>query len=454
MKKKMRQLFKLLILSLALFLSVPLYAQLTPETALQSYLDNGDNSFHWEIADKIKVQGVTGYRLVFTSQKWQNIEWKHEMVVIVPARLRHEEALLFINGGSNEENGDPNLHKWDEGMTKVLAKMAKQNNAVTAVLWQVPNQPLYDGLKEDALISYTLHQYRKDGDFSWPLLFPMTKSAVKAMDVVQQLTKEKGRKKVTGFVLSGGSKLGWTTWLSGASDSRVKAIAPMVIDMLNMPVSMAYQIETWGDYSVQIEDYVKLGIVQNIEDPKGAEIVTMIDPYAYRSKLTMPKMIFFGTNDEYWPVDAVKNYIADIPGDNHLHYVPNAGHGLGDKKQALNALNAFFAINLAGRKVPPCESRLMERDDKMEMTIHTASDQLKEAVLWTAMSDDKDFRNETWTSEKLSLPGNADPVKLEISYPASGYKAFYVELIHAAPKGDPYSQSTRMFVADSTHFLK
>lgn len=454
MEKKMRQLFKLLVLSLALFLSVPLCAQLSPETALQSYLDNGDNSFHWEIADKIKVQGVTGYRVVFTSQKWQNIEWKHEMVVIIPARLRHEEALLFINGGSNEKNGDPNLHKWDEGMTKVLAKMAKQNNAVTAVLWQVPNQPLYDGLKEDALISYTLHQYRKDGDFSWPLLFPMTKSAVKAMDVVQQLTKEKGRKKVTGFVVSGGSKRGWTTWLTGASDLRVKAIAPMVIDMLNMPVSMAYQIETWGDYSVQIEDYVKLGIVQNIEDPKGAEIVTMIDPYAYREKLTMPKMIFFGTNDEYWPVDAAKNYIGDIPGDNHLHYVPNAGHGLGDKKQALNALNVFFAINLAGGKVPPCASAVTEQDGKMKLTIRTETEHLKEVILWTAVSEDKDFRNEKWTSEKLAMPENQGEINLDVSFPKTGYKAFYIDLIQEAPNEGQYSQSTRMFVADSTHFLK
>ena len=60
----------------------------------------------------------------------------------------------------------------------------------------------------------------------------------------------------------------------------------------------------------------------------------------------MPKMIFIGTNDEYWPVDAIKNYINDIPGENYIHYVPNAGHGLGDGQQALTALSAFFGITL------------------------------------------------------------------------------------------------------------
>ena len=63
-------------------------------------------------------------------------------------------------------------------------------------------------------------------------------------------------------MVSGASKRGWTTWLTGASDSRVVAIAPMVIDILNMPVNLDYQVKMWKDYSVQIEDYVKLGIPQ------------------------------------------------------------------------------------------------------------------------------------------------------------------------------------------------
>jgi PhoPQ-activated pathogenicity-related protein len=44
----------------------------------------------------------------------------------------------------------------------------------------------------------------------------------------------------------------------------------------------------------------------------------MVDPYSYRSSLTMPKMLFMGTNDEYWPVDAIKNYIDSIPGENYI----------------------------------------------------------------------------------------------------------------------------------------
>jgi len=452
MKKNM---FRLLILQLVIFLLAGIsYAQtIIPETALQSYINNGDSTFHWKMVDKLKAHGVKAYRLVFTSQEWQNIEWKHELVVIVPGRLKYKDALLFITGGSMNKNGKPNLHGWDEGMTKALAEIAKHNRAVTAILWQVPNQPLYDNLTEDALISYTLHNYRNDGDYNWPLLFPMTKSAVRAMDVVQELTEKKCKRPVSDFLVAGASKRGWTTWLTGAADSRVKAIAPMVIDMLNMPVSMAYQKEVWGDYSVQIEDYIKLGIVQNLEDPKGMELVKMIDPYSYRDKLTMPKMLFMGTNDEYWPVDAVKNYIDDIPGDNRIHYVANAGHDLGNKKQALEALNAFFSTTLTGEALPPCEYKLTEDEGKIELNVTAAPELLKDIILWTSVSEDRDFRDEKWKSEKVEI-GNQVEIRIDIEYPLSGFKAFYIDLEYKAPFGSDYTQSTRMFVADTNRYLK
>ena len=305
----------------------------TPENALQSYLQNGDKSFKWEVHEKLKAEDVMLYRILFTSQTWRNIGWKHELTVIVPDDLKYTDALLFITGGS-VKNGEPNIHNWDKDEIVSFSEVAKINKAIVAIVWQIPNQPLYDDLTEDELISFTLHNYQNDNDFTWPLLFPMTKSAIKAMDAVQEFAKKELKTKVDEFVVSGASKRGWTTWLTGANDKRVKAIGPMVIEMLNMPVNIDYHKVTWGDYSIQIEDYVKLGIAQQVNAPGGSELVQMIDPYSYRKTLTMPKMIFIGTNDEYWPVDAIKNYIDSIPGDNHICYVPNAGHNLGDKQKA------------------------------------------------------------------------------------------------------------------------
>ncbi len=418
----------------------------TPETALLSYLDNGDKTYSWKVVNEKADNGITVWQLLLTSQKWREFTWVHQLTILVPDKNDHDTALLFITGGSVND-GKPNWKKADDELVKQFMEIAKKNRAPVAVLYQVPNQPLYDGLVEDQLISYTLHNFKKDGDFTWPLLFPMVKSAVRAMDAIQAFSKEKSDRKIDYFVVSGGSKRGWTTWLTGAMDNRVSAIAPMVIDVLNMPVNLDYQLKVWDDYSVQIEDYVKLGIPQDVHTENGDAITKMVDPYSYREKLTMPKMIFIGTNDEYWPVDAIKYYLPGIPGKNFVHYVPNAGHDLGDKRSALRALSAFFGKTINHETYPVCSWKIMPNDSLINLTVEITPDELVKAELWSARSTDRDFRNDTWTSVLIdSVP--AKEIRTEIPYPDSGYQAFYVDLEYTGSNGGTYTKSTRMFVAD------
>lgn len=441
--KKVLSLIILLYFAAAIVLAAP-RKPITPETALQAYLHNSDKSFKWEVQDKKKGDGVTLYRLQYTSQIWRGITWKHEMFIMVPDILKYNDALLFITGGHND-NTVPSTHKWDEDLVTSLSGVAKTNMTIVALVWQVPNQPLYGDLTEDALISYTLHQYLGDHDFTWPLLFPMTKSAIRGMDVVQQFSKKEIKRKVNQFVVSGASKRGWTTWLTGANDKRVKAIGPMVIDVLNMPVNIDYQKVVWGDYSIEIEDYVKLGIAQQLGTPGGNDLTKMIDPYSYRKTLTMPKMIFMGTNDPYWPADAVKNYIDSIPGDNHICYTPNAAHDLGDKKKAFATLSAFLGTTVTNGKYPICDYTVSESNGIITLKIKTTPDLLVDAILWSADSKDQDFRDETWVDKSLNAANKAE-IKVDIKYPESGFRAFYVDLKYKATYGDDFTQSTRMFV--------
>jgi PhoPQ-activated pathogenicity-related protein len=235
----------------------------------------------------------------------------------------------------------------------------------------------------------------------------------------------------------------------------VAAIAPMVIDVLNMPVNLDYQVKMWKDYSVQIEDYVKLGIPQTVHSEKGNAITAMIDPYSYRKKLTMPKMIIMGTNDEYWTVDAIKHYIDSIPGKNYIHYVPNVGHDLGDKRQALGALSAFFGETLASQPYPVCEPDLTYSKKGITLKVKTSPDVLVDAILWSTESPDTDFRNDKWTGKSLELKKKTPLVTSVQPFPASGYRAFYLDLKYKDPNGGEYTQSTRMFVSDNDEvFLK
>ena len=424
---------------------------ITPDNALESYINNKDISYEWELYETHELDGITLYNILLTSQKWQNYTWRHHLAILVPKEIEHDGALLYISSGSNSEEM-PNWRKVDDGSIQFMEFIAKKNKAITAVLFQVPNQPLFGDLTEDEIISLTFYNYKQDKDYSWPLLFPMVKSAIRSMDAIQEFTSKELNHDINSFLVSGASKRGWTTWLTGASDSRVEAIAPMVIDMLNMPKSIGYHLEAWGEYSPQIKDYVDLGVAQDVDTEEGKEIVAMVDPYSYRDKLTMPKLIFNGTNDEYWPVDVIKLYFDELAGENYLHYVPNAGHGLGDRRQAINALNSFFAETILGYDYPECSWEFEESDKEVIVTIDVSEDELEGVQLWSAFSEDRDFRDNEFHYQVLDIIPT-DKIIVRVNYPDSGFSAFYIDLLYPNPYGEIYSKSTRVFVTDTDEVL-
>ena len=62
---------------------------------------------------------------------------------------------------------------------------------------------------------------------------------------------------IRNFIVTGESKRGWTTWTTAAVDSRVVAIAPLVIDVLNLEVSMQHHWDAYGYWAPAVQDYVE-----------------------------------------------------------------------------------------------------------------------------------------------------------------------------------------------------
>ena len=409
------------------FLLVPLtltYATGPVPKELDEYLALKDDSYGWKIVQRPEPGGKSAFLVEMTSQTWHDITWKHYMYIVEPSGVVNpDNCILFITGSSigREPRNEDRM---------VADGLAEMSGSAVAMLFQVPNQPLFGNHVEDSLIGETLLKALETQDSTWPLLFPMTKSAIRGMDTVQALFKQERNREIKNFVVSGASKRGWTTWLTAASqDKRVLAIAPIVINTLNKPKQMEYQLETWGDYSQSIRDYTTRHLVQDYGDELPEyqrRLWAMVDPYSYRSRLTMPKLLIHGTNDPYWTVDATRWYWDDLEGVKYLLNLPNVGHDLGNERlKGLQTLAAFARFACSGYEWPKMTWKRSDEGDRF--TVSVQSDiPAKGAKLWTARSETKDFRQARWTSKPVE--GSRGNYTVSISKPESGHIAFYLEL--------------------------
>ena len=88
--------------------------------------------------------------------------------------------------------------------------------------------------------------------------------------------------------------------MTAAVDPRVIGIIPTVFDELNFIKNLRHHWRSLGGWTYAIEDYWKLQLFSNFENPKMQELLNIVDVYEFRDKLTMPKLVILGTNDEFF----------------------------------------------------------------------------------------------------------------------------------------------------------
>jgi hypothetical protein len=128
--------------------------------------------------------------------------------------------------------------------------------------------------------------------------------------------------------------------------------------------------------------------------------------------------------------------------------VPNVGHDLGDKKQAMAALSAFFGATITKRPYTECDPQLTYGKKGITLRVTATPDVLVDAIIWSTNSTDTDFRDERWEGRSLGLKKKSSVITLSQPYASNGYRAFYLELKYKDPNGGEYMKSTRMYVAD------
>ena len=398
----------------------------TPPTELREYVKRPEPDFAWKkLATAETPHGVV-HTLEVTSQKWQGIVWTHGLQVVVPKGVKPQATMVLWNQG-----GKPSA-----GSAVLALQIAERVQAPVAFLYGVPNQPLLGGKTEDALIAETFVKYLETGDGTWPLLFPMVKSVVKSMDAIQAFAKAEWQFDVTHFVVTGASKRGWTSWLTAATgDPRVKAIAPLVIDTLGFAAQMRNQLAAFGKPSEMIADYTRAGLIPIPDSPAARKLWAMVDPWAYRDALTLPKMIVNGTNDPYWPLDALNSYWGDLKGPKAVAYVPNAGHDLREAddggsrqlfpKRAIDTLASFCKSQVFDRPLPTLTWDYAATG--ATLTLKPAGP-VKSVSLWTASSDSRDFRKARWT-QSLAPAYSGGEVALPVPAPSEKFTAAFGEVV-------------------------
>jgi PhoPQ-activated pathogenicity-related protein len=383
-----------------------------------------------------------------TSAEVDKPEWRHWVTIYKPDRISTSTALLYVDGGDNSPTPpapDP-----------LMMLLSAQAGAVVVDLGQVPNEPLtFAGESqprtEDAIIAYTWDRYLRTGDERWPARLPMTKAAVRAMDAVTAFLAAlpDGSLAVKNFVVAGASKRGWTTWSVAQVDPRVVAIAPVVIDTLNVSAVFESQWRAYGFWAPAVQDYVDMGIVNWFGTPQMASLLEIEDPYQYRERLALPSFQMSATGDQFFLPDSPRYYFSDLPGEKYLRFVPNVDHGMASLAAIENLISWFRAVT---QNYP--RPRFYWRADRQAGTlIVRVVDTPSQVLLWQASNPKaRDFRLETigpsWTSTPISGTNGIYTVTVGAT---QGWSAFFVELTFPGPADTPLVFTTEVVVTPDVY---
>lgn len=444
-----RSVFRLSLSAVAV--SIFASALCAKETALDRYVATPDPNYSFKLVGKKEADGATAYVLEMTSQQYLTTNevdrpiWKHWMTITRPNEVQGNTGLLFIGGGSN---GKPA----PDGPDANMAKIATATKTVVTELKMVPNEPLTfagedKSRTEDSFIAYTWDKFLRTGDEKWPARLPMTKSAVRALDTITAFcaSEEGGSTRVDSFVVAGGSKRGWTTWTTAIVDKRVKAIVPIVIDLLNIVPSFEHHYEAYGFWAPAVGDYQAMRIMDWSGTPEYAKLMEIEEPFEYRDRLTLPKMMIDSAGDQFFLPDSAQFYWKDLQGPKWIRYVPNSDHSL-KNTDAQSTLLAFYWAQLNGKQLPQVTWDL---DGAGNYAVKT-SVKPTAAKLWQATNPNaRDFRLESlgpvYQSKDIAESG-AGSYSGKVEKPEKGWTAYFIEFTYDIGAPTPLKLTTEVRV--------
>ena len=450
---KLKTLFIVIPFVLAYFMLNFIFLSTEEEyTSMSDYIESTKNEFSYDIQEVIYEENWTGYHIKMISGEWldskkvDQVEWWHYVDIIIPKQTTSSTGIMFIDGGEKSDD----YFRLD---AQSIGNAIKTESVIVNVS-NIPFQPLnflsseQDSFEEDDLIAFAWNKFLKQGakqkDVEWLPRFPMTRAIVRAMDLAQEIVLQNDIL-VKDFVVSGASKRGWTAWTTAAVDSRVKAVVPMVIDMLNLVPSFENHYRSYGEFSPAVQEYVNY----NIQDWLGTEefkvLMSYIEPFSFIDKFTMPKYIINAGSDEFFSTDSWRFYYDKLPGEKIIRYVPNKNHSL-DGRYLTEDLVSYFYRVINDIEIPSLSWNLSDNKLIAELDYDGEYD----VSVWTAKNDNgRDFRlweeGELWEETSIGKLAN-NKYELNVNYNFKGYKATMIEFTIDPESEFPLIISTGPFV--------
>lgn len=288
------------------------------------------------------LPGVEKRSYTLTSQHWSAggmvtpIAWQHEVDIYIPEQALSGTALLVVNNGINTAGAGGTVKGPSDFSETVVASIAKRTRSIVISVSNVPNQYLTyadDGIarREDSSVAHSWKlflQAPQQRPFM-SLHIPMMEAVVKTMDLSEQVLQPWH---IHHFIVTGASKRAWATWLAAIADTRVQAVVPFVLDILNMGQVLDHTYQVYGkSWPLAFRDYQGEGITVQRHSASFDQLLDIEDPMRYlgtaqADRLAIPKYIVNASGDDFFVPDNARYSFAALPGVKALRVVPNSSH--------------------------------------------------------------------------------------------------------------------------------
>ncbi|MBN3265242.1 PhoPQ-activated pathogenicity-related family protein [Pectobacterium brasiliense] len=397
-----------------------------------------------------------------TSQSWSPNDmvtpekWLHDVDIYIPESPKTQRALVVVNNGVNHDNGSQKSRGPTDFSEEVLTTIARTTHTIVISVSNIPNQYLtyqHDDkpLKEDDSVARSWVLFMDDPEQRklMSLHIPMSTSVSQAMRMAK---KELTQWDINGFIVTGASKRGWTTWLTAISDPDVEAIVPFVIDLLDTDVALENMYRSYGgNWPVAFYPYYEKGIDKRVKTPNFSKLLEIEDPLRYinsiyQQRLAIPKYIVNASGDDFYVPDNTKFYYGKLPGDKSLRIVPNTDHH-GILKFTEQSLISFLN-RFQNKKVLPQVDSLI----KNNVLSVVFSEKPVKIIRWTAINAEaRDFRYACgirYTPSPITIsPRNK--IDIPLDYPSTGWVATYIE----ATFNDGYVATTQVYITPDEKYV-